>query len=214
MTTLGEPFAVALEVTLRHCTEDDLRHLEWFGLYTVHREIFELAWQRHLAGNEVMLVADVKGFPVGQIWIDLAKYRAERVGFLWAARVMPPLQSHGIGARLLAAAETELRQREYVAVELGVHDCNEPARRFYERWGYRVVGTTEEEQVYTTPDGEVVRFPMSQCVMRKELGEAPHRGKRRKGGERSPAEPRKRSTQSEGRTARRARRAQPPREVA
>src|SRR3954454_4848974 len=72
-------FTVPLRVSIRPCERDDLPGLEWFGLYTPHREIIAAAFDRQVRGTNLMLVAEANGFPVGQVWIDLEKQAAERV---------------------------------------------------------------------------------------------------------------------------------------
>src|SRR5437763_1664137 len=69
---VGRTLIVA-EVVVRTCRAEDLSDLEWFGLYRHHREIFADAFARHLRGQNIMLVADMHDFPVGQAWIDLTK---------------------------------------------------------------------------------------------------------------------------------------------
>src|SRR4051812_19296174 len=64
-------FSVPLRVSIRPCMREALPQLEWFGLYTPHREIIGEAFDRQGRGENLMLVAEVNGFPVGQVWIDL-----------------------------------------------------------------------------------------------------------------------------------------------
>ena len=94
--------AVVAEVLIRLCRAEDLPQLEWFGMYSHHREIFEDTFARHLRGENLMLVADLNNFPVGQAWLDLMKRRGERVGYIWAVRVFPLLRNVGIGTLLMS----------------------------------------------------------------------------------------------------------------
>src|SRR6188508_3179209 len=98
-------FSLELELKIRHCARQDLPQLEWFGLYTEHRQLIDEAFRRQQAGEVVMLVADLDGFPVGQAWLDLSAQAADSVGVIWAVRVFPLLRNHGIGTRLMLAAE-------------------------------------------------------------------------------------------------------------
>jgi len=50
--------------------------------------------------------------------------------------VLPESRGHGVGARLLAAAEAELAQRGCVRLQLQLAIGNRPARSFYERLGF------------------------------------------------------------------------------
>ena len=75
------------------------------------RTRFAEAFARHVRDENIMLVADMHGFPVGQAWIDLTKRQSERVGYIWAVRVFPFLRGLGVGTRLMESAEQELRSR-------------------------------------------------------------------------------------------------------
>ena len=164
-----QQFTVSVPVTIRLCRKDDLPALEWFGMFTDHREMILAAYDSQERGEALMLVAETQGFPVGQVWIDLTLERIDATGVLWAVRVFPTLQNRGIGTQLMVAAEDVLRCRGCTAVELGVEKDNLQAKRFYERQGYRVVGDTQEEYSYTTPDGVLVRVPTEQWMLRKVL---------------------------------------------
>src|SRR5947208_11574768 len=85
-------FAVTATIQLRVCERRDLRELEWFGMFTPHRALIEEAFARQLRGEVVMGVADLAGFPVGQVWVDLARKRDQGTGIIWAIRVIPFLQ--------------------------------------------------------------------------------------------------------------------------
>lgn len=160
--------SLSVPVTIRTSIEDDLPKLEWFGMFTPHREIIRSTYERQLHGKELMLVAETNGFPVGQVWIDLSKGRDEAIGILWAVRVFPFLQKLGLGARLIEAAEDALRRRGFSVAELGVEKISSAAG-FYERLGYRRSGTRLEEYSYTAPTGEFVRIDVDQVIYRKRL---------------------------------------------
>jgi ribosomal protein S18 acetylase RimI-like enzyme len=145
-TELRERFSLTLDVHIRGCRSNDLRDLEWFGMFSAaaDRAAIESAYRRHLAGEEVFLVADANHFPVGQVWVDLTTKRPERTGVIWALRVLPCLQGLGIGTRLIGAAEQAMKARGHATSELGVEKDNPRAQRLYERLGYRVVGENHE----------------------------------------------------------------------
>lgn len=158
---------LCLPVRVRPCVAEDLPLLEWYGLFRDHRAVFREAFARHLAGENVMLVADLRGFPVGQVWIDLVKHRAERVGYVWAVRVFPFLQGLGIGTRLIHAAENVLAERGYRGAELGVEKDNPDARRLYERLGYALVGEDRGDYALTTPDRAMATHTIDHWLLRK-----------------------------------------------
>ncbi len=170
---MSESFTLQLSLTIRPCVAEDLPGLEWFGMFTRHRDIIADAFRRHCAGDNPMLVVDLAGFPVAQAWIDVARRAPEGVAVLWAVRVMPLLQGRGIGARLLAAAEAEIRRRGLSVAEIGVEKDNAGARRLYERLGYRLSGEAREEFGYRTPWGEEVREVADQWILRTRLAAEP-----------------------------------------
>ncbi|HWH69019.1 MAG TPA: GNAT family N-acetyltransferase, partial [Candidatus Sulfotelmatobacter sp.] len=163
------PFPVTLQITLRPCRHRDLKLLEWYGLFTAHRRIIRSAYRRQQRGGNLMLLAEVNGVPVGQVWVDLCRSKSETTPFLWALRVIPWLQGLGIGTRLLEAAEAEVRQRGFTCLELGVEKPNRRARKLYERLGYRVVGQLQDEYSYRTPQGRSVHVKTDEFLMRKQL---------------------------------------------
>lgn len=59
-------FSLELELKIRHCGRQDLPQLEWFGLYTEHRQLIQDAFRRQQVGEVIMLVADLDDFPVGR----------------------------------------------------------------------------------------------------------------------------------------------------
>ncbi|HEX6986262.1 MAG TPA: GNAT family N-acetyltransferase [Planctomycetaceae bacterium] len=166
---ISRSFKVAVPVVVRPCAAVDLPRLEWCGLFTPHREIIRAAYEAQVRGEQLMLVADVNGFPIGQVWVDLFRKREESVGVIWALRVVPFMQRLGLGTRLLAAAEGVLRRRRFKQAELGVEKSNPSAAKLYERLGYVRVGESQEEYSYKTPDGQFFRVPQDLWVYRKTL---------------------------------------------
>ena len=161
--------AVVAEVLIRLCRAEDLPQLEWFGMYSHHREIFEDTFARHMRGENLMLVADLHDFPVGQAWLDLMKRSGERVGYIWAVRVFPLLRNLGIGTLLMSCAEDLLRERGFAAAEVGVEKDNPDALRLYQRLGYTVYRALKEEYGYTTPEGVRGWHVVDQWILRKRL---------------------------------------------
>jgi ribosomal protein S18 acetylase RimI-like enzyme len=144
-------FSVSVPVVIRPCRADDLPALEWFGLFAPHRALIHRVFEQHRRGEAVMLVAEVSGEASGQLWIDLQRHAAERVGEIWAVRVLPCLQGHGIGARLIGAAESLLLARGFRGATLTVDIDNPGARRLYERLGYAVHGKLVAEHPPDAP---------------------------------------------------------------
>lgn len=165
-------FSFSFAVTFRPCRRRDLHDLEWFGMFYAQRELIEEAFARHLAGENVMILAIANRFPVGQVWIDLEKKRNERVGVLWALRVLPPFQGHGLGTRLISEAEAMLQKRSLVCAELAVEKSNPRAKSLYQRLGYRVIGSHVERWDYLTPEGQCVEAHADEWVLQKTLAPA------------------------------------------
>lgn len=160
-----ERWTLTTELTTRACCEADLPKLEWFGMFSGDRPIIDHSFERHLRGDNLMFVTELRGFPIAQVWVDVERKKDERVGVLWALRVLPPLQGFGVGTRLVRVAELWLEQHGYDLAELGVEEKNPDARRLYERLGYRCVGEEWQDEEH----GGHVREPILVWVLRKEL---------------------------------------------
>jgi ribosomal protein S18 acetylase RimI-like enzyme len=173
MSTLAAqaPLTLSVPVVIRAAREGDLEALEWFGMFTAHREIIRGAWRAQAAGDNLMLVAEANGFPIGQAWVDLARHADESAGLLWAVRVFPIFQGLGIGARLLDAAEEALAARGCRWAIIGVEKENEGARRLYLRQGYEPWGELRETYTFTPPGAEApVQVPLDEWMLRKRVG--------------------------------------------
>ena len=170
---LKNRFPLELELEIRQCARQDLPQLEWFGLYTEHRQLIQEAFRRQQAGEVIMLVADLDGFPVGQAWLDLSARSADSVGVIWALRVIPLLRNHGIGTHLIITAERLLSERGYRWSELTVDQDEPRARRLYERLGYRSAGASKGLLSYTTPEEKSVALNLQLWILRKRLRPKP-----------------------------------------
>lgn len=82
---------------------------------------------------------------VGQLFVQLESHRNELAdghtrAYIYSFRVRSSYRSTGIGTLLMQTAETDLRNRGYHRITLNVGRDNPAARRFYERFGYTIVG--------------------------------------------------------------------------
>lgn len=132
-----------LQVVFRFAERDDLPKLEWHGEYTHFRRVFQRAFEDQRAGRRLMLLADVNGYPIGQVFIQLESFddfgrNSGDRGYLYSLRVMDAFQKKGIGTALLREAEYILRERDYDSVSIAAAKDNPGARRLYERLGFRV----------------------------------------------------------------------------
>lgn len=59
MPSVQQQFIVPVQVTVRACREEDLPLLEWFGLFTAHREIIRSAFDAQERREGIIMVADV-----------------------------------------------------------------------------------------------------------------------------------------------------------
>ena len=162
-------FTISLPIQIRHSTAEDLENLEWFGMFTAHREIIRSTFEAQERGNSTMLIAELNGLPVGQVWIDYLSQAASSAGFLWAFRMMPGFQRLGIGRRLLDAAEKLLCERGFSFAEITADLDNVDAQRLYVSRGYAPAGTRLDEWDYTTPEGEPVSASAERIILRKRL---------------------------------------------
>ncbi len=146
-----EPIEVQARIDIRPATADDLPKLEWFGAYAHFRELYRRTWYDHQAGRRLMLVADLHGFPIGQVWLDVTPVD---YAYLYALRVMEPMQGFGIGTGLIESAELLARSRGYRQIQLAVEKTNADARRLYERLGYRAFSQRVDMWSYTDHHGQ------------------------------------------------------------
>jgi len=164
-----DQFAINLPIIIRTCRENDLSDLEWFGLLTEYRQTIRNAFQRYQKGEIIMLIAEADHFPIGQLWIDLTKRREQSIGFLWSLRVFIPFQNLGIGTRLIASAEQQLKAQRFRISELSVEKDNSRAQRLYQRLGYQIVRDNLEVWEYTPPNGTPVQVRSDVWILHKFL---------------------------------------------
>lgn len=128
---------------IRQARSEDLRALEWEGEYQRFRTVYQRAYADSLRGRRVLLVAEMPGQIVGQIFMQVDSALAGgdgRAAYLYALRVRPEYRSRGIATELVREAESILRQRGFSRVLISVAKDNDAARQLYERLGYEVFG--------------------------------------------------------------------------
>ncbi len=102
--------------------------------------------QDGLARGATIAVAEHMGRPVGFIWY-VERGAFSRSGYVMLIGVNVELRGGGVGAALLAHAETAMFAQAH-DVFLLVSDFNLAAQRFYRRLGYQQVGALPD---YVTP---------------------------------------------------------------
>jgi ribosomal protein S18 acetylase RimI-like enzyme len=83
---------------------------------------------------------------IGQCFVSLRRNRPELAdgivrAYIYGFRVKPKYRNRGIGTHIMLTIEEDLHERKFQQVTLNVGQDNQPARRFYERLGYVVVGS-------------------------------------------------------------------------
>lgn len=133
------------DVVIRQMEESDLPALEWEGEYTHFRRMYAEAYARQQRGYSVLWLAELPGVGIiGQVFIQLICDRPELANglyraYLYSFRIKPPFRSAGLGGRMLAILEADLKQRHYDQLTLNVAKTNTRARKMYERHGFRVI---------------------------------------------------------------------------
>ncbi len=130
-----------IDFVIRHGKEDDLPALEWEGEYARYRSVYRAAWDDVRRGQRAILVAQVEGLIVGQIFVHFTcpwpVPGIERpAGYLYAFRVRPTHRGQGIGRSLLVEGERTLVASGSTHSVIAVSQDNPDARRLYERMGY------------------------------------------------------------------------------
>src|SRR5258708_16933907 len=102
-----------VDVIFRLADHDDLPKLEWYGQYTHFRRVFQRAYEDQLAGRRLMLLADVNGQPIGQVFIQLKKLddpitNSAILPFLYSLPATDPLRAPSIGTGPLREADSIL----------------------------------------------------------------------------------------------------------
>lgn len=163
-----------LEVVFRFAEQDDLPKLEWHGEYTHFRRVFQRTFEDQTNGYRLMLVADVNGWPIGQVFIQLESFDdifmdIRKRGYFYSLRVMDAFRHKGIGTALLREAEAILIDRRYDAVSIAAAEDNPGARRLYERLGYRIIAEDAGRWHYVDHEG-VTRYVVEPCwILEKSL---------------------------------------------
>lgn len=160
MTTLERPTALSIQipVKLRLAVADDVPKMEWYGQYRHFRSLFRRTFREQQAGRRLMLVADVKNFPIGHLFVqfhdDDRDNEANRA-YLYSFRVMEMFRGQGIGTLLLHEAEARILERGIRIATIAAAKDNPGARRLYERVGYRVYDEDSGTWSYVDHRGRV-----------------------------------------------------------
>jgi len=165
---------VPVKVVFRLAEKEDLPKLEWYGEFTHFRRVFQRAFEDQRSGRRLMLLADVNGWPIGQIFIQLETYDdfypdVSKRAYLYSFRVMDAFRNQGIGTALVRESEAILREREYLSVSIAVAKDNPGARRLYERLGFHVYSEDAGRWHYVDHEGRTRQVVEPVWLMEKDL---------------------------------------------
>ena len=166
------------KILIRPIRESDLPALEWDGLYSRFRRVFQQTFEDAVRGQRLMLVAVSGQSVVGQVFIQLSSTEARYAdgfsrGYLYSLRVRPDWQARGLGTRLMEAAEAALLARGYRTAVIAAGKDNPGARRLYERLGYRTFGDDPGVWYFQDVNGTQQSVIEPCWVMQKELRSDP-----------------------------------------
>ena len=136
-----------MDFTTRPLEARDLLPLEWGGAYSHFRHKHRTDYDRSLRGEIYYLIADIAGFPAGQLIFKTHdsspenSYLADGItrGYLFSLRVHPDYRRQGLGLALTQAAEAALKAKGFTLATICVEKTNTYALNLYEKWGYKIV---------------------------------------------------------------------------
>ncbi|HLV37126.1 MAG TPA: GNAT family N-acetyltransferase [Spirillospora sp.] len=159
-------------VTLRLATAEDLPKLEWYGQYRHFRSLFRRTFREQQAGRRLMLLADVRGFPIGHIFIHLhaeSRTRSAECAYFYSFRVMEMFRGQGIGTRLLCEAENLVIDHGIEWATIAAAKANTGAQRLYQRLGYRICGDDDGIWSYIDHRGRICTVNEPCWLLEKQL---------------------------------------------
>jgi ribosomal protein S18 acetylase RimI-like enzyme len=146
-------------VRLHTAGQADLVDLEWGGEYTHFRRMYGQVFLDAQKGKAIIWVAQLPSAGlIGQVFVHLHSLHLELANgvtraYLYGFRIKPPYRRQGLGSLMLRTVEADLLKRGYTLVTLNVARDNPDARRFYERYGYQVVGDEPGRWSYLDDQG-------------------------------------------------------------
>ncbi len=171
-------FQVQAQGEVREGRAADIPHLEWHGGPDL-RDFYAKVWDSHQHGEATLLVADLGGFPIGQVVI-LWRGKPSHPHFpdLQSLRVHLAFRGLGIGSALIEAAEKLVAARGFERAGLSVGLDNPGAQRLYERLGYESHDVIyDEEWSYLDQHGAhiVVKERVVDLIKKLDILAAHHR---------------------------------------
>ena len=163
-------------VQIRHATDADLPALEWDGEYSHYRHMYEHAMEDAKRGNRVLLVAEVEGAVIGQIFLFFRPswsrhFPNEQAGYLHSFRVKPQFRNMGIGTALVGQAESILIERGLHRSVISVAKTNHDAVRLYKNLGYSIFMEDPGQWSYVDQHGRVQKVEEPVHLLQKRLSQ-------------------------------------------
>lgn len=99
--------------------------------------------------GDYCFIAEEKGLIIGFV-MGIVPRTFPGTYFLWQIGVAPSYQRQGIGEKLLREVEEELREKEFIRIEVTIDPVNISSQKLFEKMGYqnisKKVGKTIEVQ--------------------------------------------------------------------
>lgn len=92
---------------------------------------------------KALMLAKMEQEPAGLIQMDLSRYASEGVGYIPFVYLLPQYRRKGLGVQLIGQAVSTFRPLGRTRLRLRCAPDNEAAQRFYQRYGFRKIGTAE-----------------------------------------------------------------------
>jgi ribosomal protein S18 acetylase RimI-like enzyme len=166
--------AAAPNFSIRKAAKSDLPALEWEGEYRVFRRLYKRAMNEAMKGRRILLVADMDGRLIGQIFIQLHSVPADpkrvpKTAYLYSFRVRPEYRNMGIGSSLVSKAEEALQMKAFDRVLIGVARDNHDALRLYQRLGYEMLTEDSGEWSFVDHENRVRKIVEPTYILEKYL---------------------------------------------
>ncbi|HKY84830.1 MAG TPA: GNAT family N-acetyltransferase [Anaerolineales bacterium] len=166
----------------------DLPALEWDGEYLRYRAVYRSALEAAERGERALLVAEVDGEVVGQIFIHFVSPwpipgSFAPTGYLYAFRVRPEQRGRGIGQALLREAENLLEAAGAGHAVIAVARDNPEARKLYDRRGYSWLADDPGHWTYVDAHGATRHVHEPAHLLVKTLTPSPSPARRERGAE-------------------------------
>ena len=159
---------------IRIATSSDLPALEWEGEFRKFRRLYQRAMNEARRGRRILLVADMDGRLIGQIFVQLHTVPADpkripKTAYLYSFRVRPEFRNLGIGSSLVINAEEALRKKAFHRALIGVSKDNSGAMRLYQRLGYEILAEDPGEWSFVDHNNRVQNIIEPTFILEKYL---------------------------------------------